>query len=641
MFRFVALLALALLALPAAGQGVIRAEPHFQPPSTAPADPSPARHAAPERVFRVELGAPSLEEVAARLSRARKDGSPLQIGFARDVAALRDSAAFRRALSWETLPSGARVAALSITSPEAAALRIPVAVDSLPAGAILRFYGAADDPVFEVPGAQVLETIQRNLASGDRTPEARAFYSPVIEGATATLEVELPAAVADDTLRLAVGAISHLVTSARLGFVLPKAFGDADTCEVDVMCHAEWTVESNAVARMIFSEHGHSYYCTGTLLANLQPGSTTPYFLTANHCISTPTVASTLQTRWLYRHPTCAGGAEPAGVTLTGGATWLYSTEDTDTSFLRLNNPAPAGTAFAGWIAGPVPPTGTDITGIHHPSGDVQKISFGDISDYVICTPKGQGFGCVPSSAGAATFYQVVWREGVTEGGSSGSAIWDDAGQYVRGQLYGGSSYCSSPTAPDYYGRFDVAFNASLKKWLAPPLLVSVASRKFHAGASSFDLPIVSSVPVTGDVSVEPRVAGTAGHQIVFAFDTTVSSTGTAVSTGVDGLPLGTASPMAGANEVTVSLSGIPATTRVKVTLTGVNGSGASYSASVGLLVGDDDSSRAVDSLDVDGVKGYSGLTVDAGNFRHDLNLSGAMTAADILVAKGRVGLAI
>jgi hypothetical protein len=261
----------------------------------------------------VELGAPSPEEVAARLSRAWKDGSPMQIGFARDVAALRNSAAFRQALSWETLPSGARVAAISITSPEAAALRIPIAVDSLPAGTILRFYGAADEPVFEFTGAEVLETIQRNLASGDRSPEARTFYSPGVEGSTVTMEIDVPAAVADDAIRLAIGAISHLVTSARLGFVMPKALGDADTCEVNVMCHSEWTVESNAVARMIFTEHAKSYLCTGTLLANLQPASTTPYFLTANHCISTQTVASTLQTRWFYRHPTCSAGAEPAG----------------------------------------------------------------------------------------------------------------------------------------------------------------------------------------------------------------------------------------------------------------------------------------------------------------------------------------
>jgi hypothetical protein len=175
---------------------------------------------------------------------------------------------------------------------------------------------------------------------------------------------------------------------------------------------------------------------------------------------------------------------------------------------------------------GPALPTGADITGIHHPSGDVQKISFGDISAYVICTPQGQGFNCVSASTGSATFYQVAWREGVTEGGSSGSAIWDDAGQYVRGQLYGGSSFCSSPTAPDYYGRFDVAFNASLKTWLAPPLARFRRVAQVPRGRSSFDLPIASIRAGDGcGVRRAPRRRNL-GHQIVFTFDTTVTVPG-------------------------------------------------------------------------------------------------------------------
>jgi hypothetical protein len=351
-----------------------------------------------------------------------------------------------------------------------------------------------------------------------------------------------------------------------------------------------------------------------------------------------------LNTDWFYRSTACDSGVERTPrQTLTGGATRLYSSSNTDTSFLRLNDTPPDGAGFAGWIVGAAPPVGMDITGIHHPAGDLQKISFGDIAGYETCVAGGGGnYSCSPATAEAATFYSVVWRDGVTEGGSSGSPIFDDAGKYVRGQLYGGSSFCSAPTAPDDYGRFDVAFNAALKQWLAPPQIVSVASRKFHTGVASFDLAIDTSVPVTGAVSVEPRMAGTSGHQIVFTFDAAVSLAGTATSTGADGLPLGIATPMAGGNEVTVSLSGIPATTRVKVTLLGVNGSGASYSASVGLLVGDvDNPMRSVDSVDVDAVKSHSGAIVVGDLYPFDLNLSGAVTAADILVAKGRVGLTI
>ena len=211
----------------------------------------------------------------------------------------------------------------------------------------------------------------------------------------------------------------------------------------------------------------------------------------------------------------------------------------------------------------------------------------------------------------------------------------------MRGQLYGGSSSCSNTTAPDYYGRFDVAFNAALKKWLSPPQLNAVVSRKSHGIPGIFELPIDPSVPVGGAISIEPRLAGTAGHSIVFQFDTTITATGTATSTDLNGVPLGIASPMASANEVVVALSAIPENTRVKVALAAVNGSGASYSASVGFLVGDADASRAVNSLDVDGAKAQSGFDATGANYRYDLNLSGAVTASDILVAKGRVGAAL
>ena len=56
----------------------------------------------------------------------------------------------------------------------------------------------------------------------------------------------------------------------------------------------------------------------------------------------------------------------------------------------------------------------------------------------------------------------------VTEAGSSGSGLYKTIGttNYLVGQLYGGSSSCTAPTAADAYGRFDTAFNAALSRWL-------------------------------------------------------------------------------------------------------------------------------------------------------------------------------
>ena len=176
----------------------------------------------------------------------------------------------------------------------------------------------------------------------------------------------------------------------------------------------------------------------------------------------------------------------------------------------------------------------------------------------------------------------------------------------------------------------------------ATPSILSVVSRKSHAAAGSFDIPINSAIPIAGAIDVEPRVIAS-GHSIIFSFNSTITSAGTVSATDVNDQPIGSASALATGNTVVVSLTGIPDNTRVKISLTNVNGS-FSVSASAGFLVGDVDplgGSRSVDTADIDAIKGVSGQTTNGTNFRYDLNLSGAITAADILAAKGRDGLTL
>ncbi|MGP4763377.1 hypothetical protein ACTXP8_26740, partial [Klebsiella pneumoniae] len=87
-------------------------------------------------------------------------------------------------------------------------------------------------------------------------------------------------------------------------------------------------------------QNGQGYVCSGTLI-NDKAGSGTPYFITANHCISTQTVASTLETSWFYRTPSCNSRTlSSASRTLRNCATLLYATATYDGSLLRLNEAA-------------------------------------------------------------------------------------------------------------------------------------------------------------------------------------------------------------------------------------------------------------------------------------------------------------
>jgi len=431
------------------------------------------------RINAFRLTAPGQSELA-QIGAAGK-GTPLQIGIARAVRDLQSEASTHSALRWERLDDGSLVADLSVTSPGAAALRAGLRVTRLPDTAALRFTGPNAEKLFETTGRAVNEALARNADAGEKGEDARSYWSPVIEGDTVVVELELAAGSDPFDLSIAMPRVSHLVASAGTAFATPTTLGRSAACEVDAMCSSGWSNQMNAVAEMIFSSGSGTFLCTGTLLADQDPSSAIPYLLTANHCVNSQSLATSLVTYWFYRSSACNSGTPGTYQQLTGGATLLYNTSNTDTSFMRLNNVPPQGTFYAGYYTGTVPGIGASITGLHQPAGDLLKISQGSIGGYMSCTaPNSSGsFSCSNSTASASTFYDVFFTSGITEGGSSGSGLFLGNG-YVIGQLYGGSSSCGGG-ADDAYGRFDVAFNAALKNWLLSSSTLNVTL----AGAGS------------------------------------------------------------------------------------------------------------------------------------------------------------
>jgi lysyl endopeptidase len=453
-------LGLASVAAPAAE--AVRAEPQIQP--ELPAGPEAVPRADLALAAKVRLPAAKAREVQGTAGGA--SGVPLQVGYPRSVAALASARDVSAQLAWQPLVGGGRVAALSVTSPGAGAVRLGLRVESLPWSASLRFYAPAGDAVFAASGAEVRALLERNAAAGDTSDEARTYWTPAVEGDTLVVEVELAAGIAADEVRLSAPTLSHIAGSPRDGFGFAKA---AASCELDATCYQDtWSNESSAVSRIIFTSGGTTFVCTGTLLADRDTSTNIPYFLTANHCVSTQTIASTVQNYWFYRSTACNSGVRGSFLTTFGGGTLLYATPTTDTAFMRLNSPPPAGTTYAGWIANE-PTLGTAVTGIHHPTGDLQKISFGNVVSFWNCASSGDGqFDCNGTSPPSATFFGINWRSGITEGGSSGSGIFVDGGKYLVGQLYGGDGKGSCTGTPfiDFYGRFDVAYNGALYQWL-------------------------------------------------------------------------------------------------------------------------------------------------------------------------------
>ena len=392
-------------------------------------------------------------------------GQPLQIGVERAVAQAADVASTSALLAWAVTADGRRRAAISVQSPAAKGLRLGLRITQLPPGTQLRVYAPNSEQTVTIAGTEVLRSIQRNLDAGATGAEAYTYWLPTVEGNQSTLEFELPADTDPALLKVSLPQLSHLKALPTDSDLLAKASG---SCNVDVMCTSGNDANMRAVARMTFVKDGNGYLCTGTLLNNTRQDGT-PYFLSANHCISTQAVASSLETYWNYRSSSCNSGVMASNQQRVGGGALLrYASDRTDTSFMQLNAAPASNATYAGWNANPPTGPGANIFGIHHPSGDLQKYSAGAVAGFGNCSATAGGaISCSVVPVGSSTFHGVIWSQGITEGGSSGSALMNGSSQVI-GQLYAGASSCSNPKGADFYGRFDIAFDAALSQWLAP-----------------------------------------------------------------------------------------------------------------------------------------------------------------------------
>jgi hypothetical protein len=235
-------------------------------------------------------------------------------------------------------------------------------------------------------------------------------------------------------------------------------YGTSGACNINVNCPegALWATEKRSVALIL---EGGFAVCSGALV-NTTLNDGTPYFLTANHCLGNPG-------NWVYvfnhESATCAGSTGPTNATVSGGSL-VANNGGSDFALIMLDETPPASynVQYAGWDASGTAPV--NATGIHHPSGDVKKICFDEDGP----TQGNQG--------GAAVWYISEWEAGVTEGGSSGSPLFDQNHRII-GQLYGGFAACAGAVnngQADWYGRFNVSWNTGstaatrLRDWLDP-----------------------------------------------------------------------------------------------------------------------------------------------------------------------------
>ncbi len=393
-----------------------------------------------------------------------------EVGAPRTIQETQSVQDFLQHTSWTPTAAGGWALAISIRSPQAYALRLGVEVTSLPSTATLRVYSQGNpSEVYETSGQNILEILQNNRLAGEEGRAAHTWWTPEIQGEEATLEIELPPGTERDLVQIAIPRLVHIYEDI---FSLQGVDGvsfdrnAASSCNLDASCHDGYDKQRNSVARMSFVNNGAGYLCTGTLL-NDASSSYTPYFLTANHCISTQASASSLQTWWFYRSASCNDqSVSPNRKILRNGAVLLRASPNADFSLLRLNEAPPAGAVFSGWDA-TTKAIGQSLVGVHHPAGDLQKISFGTLNSYANCDPiQDQGsFSCYLTNDAQreSSYYYVKWNSGTTEGGSSGSGLFHN--DRLTGVLSGGSGACTTGDKTSVYGKFSSILPA-LTAWL-------------------------------------------------------------------------------------------------------------------------------------------------------------------------------
>ncbi|MCD6566013.1 MAG: T9SS type A sorting domain-containing protein [Bacteroidales bacterium] len=268
--------------------------------------------------------------------------------------------------------------------------------------------------------------------------------------------------------------ISSVIHGYRDIFAIPNNYGDSYSCNIDIACSQgnDWRVEGNAVAMLILANG--TRLCSGSLINNTA-NDFKSYLLTAFHCLdigatncSLTDAEKSAPNNWLFRlhyeSPTC-GGVEGTDYITINGASFRAAYQPTDFALLEFMT-TPIFATYSGWQRSSS--AASSEVGIHHPVGDVKKISFDNHTLTSYASQINWSDGCTTP---ANTHWQVGFDEGTAEGGSSGSPILNPNHRIV-GQLHGGYSGC--PPVTKYYGRFDKSWTGGgtnttrLSNWIDP-----------------------------------------------------------------------------------------------------------------------------------------------------------------------------
>ncbi len=355
---------------------------------------------------------------------------------------------------WYELPNGDKLWQLEVVCPGALSVNFCYDKFWIPEGSKLFVYSK--------DRKHCIGAFTSTNNKGDRE-NIRGFATGLVYGDDVILEYYQPKEVSAS----AIISIEYVVHGYRYIQIETTGFGGAGNCMVNVNCEEgrDWQQEKRAVALTLVNGHR---WCTGSLI-NTTDLSQRPFFLTANHCLGSwanaPYTydAETLpyldhySFYWNYEAPGCINdNIEPCRYS-TSGAIVVANDSITDFALLRLvedpKDSISGALFYMGWDCSGQ--SGNPGVCVHHPNGDVKKISTVDGPPLSTSWPRNPEY--------TNSHWEVGWAStlnghGMVQGGSSGSPLLNAMHRLI-GQLHGSDCQeCNNDTGHGWYGKFDVSW---------------------------------------------------------------------------------------------------------------------------------------------------------------------------------------
>ncbi len=365
-----------------------------------------------------------LSELVEEDSWRRDEGLPERFAIPQDVSFHPENSG-----TWEILSDGHLLWRLRLACPSALSLNLGFTEYHLPVGAELRIYSADGR-------GNVLQF------NSDDNRSSSQLWTPVLLTEELVVELEV-SSTEKDLVSLELGRIG-----CGYRYFGEDRQGKSGSCNIDVICPEgdDWRDDISSVG--MYSING-TQLCSGVMVNNTSEDKR-PLFLTANHCPISDTNVSTVVVYWNYESQVCGEYGGGSLLQFSHGDTILAAHSASDFKLLELDeSPDPVfGVAYAGWDrSGDVP--GSAVC-IHHPSTDEKSISFENdpltVTTYLETEVPGNG----------SHLRVEDWDLGTTEGGSSGSPLFDEDHRII-GQLHGGYAGCGNNLS-DWYGRIFVSW---------------------------------------------------------------------------------------------------------------------------------------------------------------------------------------